>query len=64
MGAAWHLDHAEILHQASGERYYFIAEQWLDKKLGTSVITLEPANAPGQKQAYKVGKGEGPDHRL
>jgi hypothetical protein len=54
LGAPWHLDHVEILSQATGERTYFIAEKWLDKKLGTSVIVLEPASAPGQKQTYKV----------
>ena len=60
LGAAWHLDHVEILHQATGERTYFVAERWLDKKEGTSIVVLEPANAPGQKQTYKVGvKGWG-----
>lgn len=54
LGAAWHLEHVEVLNQATGERYYFIAEQWLEKKAGTSIIYLEPANAVGAKQMFKV----------
>ncbi len=54
IGAPWHLEHVEILHQATGERYYFVADQWLEKKRGTSIIFLEPTNAAGAKQMYKV----------
>ncbi|KAG2499991.1 hypothetical protein HYH03_002273 [Edaphochlamys debaryana] len=54
LAAAWHLDHVEVIHQARQETYYFLADQWLDAKSGTLVITLEPANAAGAKQVYKV----------
>ncbi|KAG2450199.1 hypothetical protein HYH02_000301 [Chlamydomonas schloesseri] len=54
LGPAWHLDHVEVIHQARQETYYFLADQWLDAKLNTLMITLEPANAAGAKQVYKV----------
>ncbi|GFR41097.1 hypothetical protein Agub_g1741 [Astrephomene gubernaculifera] len=54
LGPAWHLDYVEVLHQARQETYYFLADQWLDAKLNTLTITLEPANAAGAKQVYKV----------
>ncbi|KXZ56858.1 hypothetical protein GPECTOR_1g774 [Gonium pectorale] len=41
-------------NKARQETYYFLADQWLDAKLNTLVITLEPTNAAGAKQVYKV----------
>lgn len=49
----------EVVAQATGERYFFLADQWLEKKLGTLTLTLEPSNAKGAKQIYKVGTGTG-----
>lgn len=93
LGSAWHLSHVEVVAQATGDRYYFLAgkgpcphppllsltstsldvpqqagclqvqtglgcflhaDQWLDKKLGTLTLTLEPSDAKGAKQIYKV----------
>ncbi|GLC44364.1 hypothetical protein PLESTF_000049800 [Pleodorina starrii] len=54
LGPAWHLDHVEVIHQARQETYYFLADQWLDAKLNTLTITLEPTDATGGKQVYKV----------
>ncbi|PNH12713.1 Lipoxygenase y domain-containing protein 1 [Tetrabaena socialis] len=54
LAAAWRLDHVEVIHQARQETYYFLADQWLDAKSNTLMITLEPANAAGAKQVYKV----------
>lgn len=41
LGPAWHLSHVEVTHQATGDRAYFIADQWLDAKTGTTMVTLE-----------------------
>eukprot|EP00798_Chlamydomonas_sp_ICE-L_P018434 gene18434-24910_t len=54
LGPGWHVDHVEILHQTSGERFYFLADQWMEKKLGTLSIMLECSNAAGAKQTFKV----------
>ncbi len=54
LGPAWHLSHVEVVSQATGQQAYFLADQWLDKKLGTLTIMLEPSDAKGAKQIYKV----------
>ena len=44
----------EALNQSTGERAFFLAERWLDRKSGT-VAVLEPAAGGAQaKQQYKV----------
>ncbi|GFH09152.1 uncharacterized protein mot51, partial [Haematococcus lacustris] len=54
LAPAWHLSHVEVLSQATGQRVYFLGDQWLDKKLGTLSLTLEPSDAKGAKQVFKV----------
>lgn len=41
--------------QARQEHYYFLADQWLDAKLNTLTITLEPAN--GERRGFHNFRG-------
>lgn len=34
LGAAWHLDHVEVVDEGNGKQYYFDCRMWFDKKHG------------------------------
>lgn len=50
LGAAWHLSHVEVVNHSSGERAAFVADTWLDAKLGPTTITLQPSSGAGACQ--------------
>jgi len=54
LGPAWHLQHVEVRNQNTNASAFFIADQWLDAKKGTTTITLEPSSGPAAKQAYQL----------
>jgi hypothetical protein len=44
LAAAWHLAHVEVLNHNSGQRATFMADAWLDAKLGTTTLMLKPTS--------------------
>lgn len=50
LGAAWHLSHVEVVNHSTGERAAFVADTWLDAKLGPTIITLQPSSGAGACQ--------------
>uniref|UniRef100_A0A7S3VHN2 PLAT domain-containing protein n=1 Tax=Dunaliella tertiolecta TaxID=3047 RepID=A0A7S3VHN2_DUNTE len=57
-GPGWHLDHVEVWDDATGQRYFFPCQRWLDKTeedgLIERVLDVADINADADTAMYKI----------
>ncbi|KAG1672531.1 hypothetical protein FOA52_002840, partial [Chlamydomonas sp. UWO 241] len=58
LGPGWHLDHVEVVDNATGEEFYFPCDMWFDKGEGDRLIertlAVAPKDARAEKAQYKI----------